>query len=100
MTDCSYKIQCVYLHDTNVTGCVYLLVSGVQGAENVTGVIERADSDGVTVELESVGCHDKVFACPLDVVDNLTNLTLPSANISLCISRSIPLTAQCPYLRM
>ena len=36
-----YFIQCSYLSGSDVSGCVYVLVSGEEGVENVTGFIER-----------------------------------------------------------
>ena len=50
-----YFIQCSYLSGSDVSGCVYVLVSGEEGVENVTGFIER-DSNGVTLEVANIGC--------------------------------------------
>ena len=49
----NYSIQCSYLNGSDVSGCVYVLVSGEEGVENVTGFIER-DSNGVTIEVANI----------------------------------------------
>ena len=56
-----YFIQCSYLNGSDVCGCVYVLVSGEEGVENVTGFIER-DSNGVTLEVANIGCYSEVLA--------------------------------------
>ena len=56
-----YFIQCSYLSGSDVSGCVYVLVSGEEGVENVTGFIER-DSNGVTLEVANIGCYSEVLA--------------------------------------
>ena len=55
------SIQCSYLSGSDVIGCVYVLVSRVEGVENVTGFIER-DSNGVTLEVANIGCYSEVLA--------------------------------------
>ena len=56
-----YSIQCSYLSGSDVSGCVYVLVSREEGVENVTGFIER-DSNGVTLEVVNIGCYSEVLA--------------------------------------
>ena len=56
-----YSIQCSYLSGSDVSGCVYVLVSREEGVENVTGFIER-DSNGVTLEVANIGCYSEVLA--------------------------------------
>ena len=57
----AYSIQCSYLNGSDVSGCVYVLVSREEGVENVTGFIER-DSSGVILEVASIGCYSEVLA--------------------------------------
>ena len=54
----TFSIQCRYLSGSNVSGCVYILVSREEGVENVTGFIER-DS---TQEVVTIGCYSEVLA--------------------------------------
>ena len=76
-----YFIQCSYLSGSDVSGCVYVLVSGEEGVENVTGFIER-DSNGVTLEVANIGCYSEVLA-----YDNSTG--------SIPVKTNIPLTETC-----
>ena len=76
-----YSIQCNYLNGSDVSGCVYVLVSGEEGVENVTGFIER-DSNGVTIEVANIGCHSEVLAYDdstgsLPVRTNISKETCP-----------------------
>ena len=57
----TFSIQCSYLSGSNVSGCVYILVSREEGVENVTGFIER-DVNGVTLEVANIGCYSEVLA--------------------------------------
>ena len=49
------------MNGSDVSGCVYILVSGEEGVRNVTGFIER-DSNGVTLEVANIGCYSEVLA--------------------------------------
>ena len=55
----TYFIQCIYLSGSDVSGCVYILMSGKEGVKNVTGFIER-DSNGL--EVANIGCYSEVLA--------------------------------------
>ena len=68
----AYSIQCSYLSGSDVSGCVYVLVSREEGVENVTGFIER-DSNGVTLEVANIGCYSEVLAYD----DNSINEIIP-----------------------
>ena len=57
----TYSIQCSYLSGSDVSGCVYVLVSREEGVENMTGFIER-DSSGVILEVANIGCYSEVLA--------------------------------------
>ena len=57
----TYSIQCSYLSGSDISGCVYILVSREEGVENVTGFIEK-DSNGVTLEVANIGCYSEVLA--------------------------------------
>ena len=54
----TYFIKCIYLNGSDVSGCVYILVSREEGVENVTGFIEREDS----LEVTNIGCYREVLA--------------------------------------
>ena len=83
-----YSIQCSYLSSSgsDVSGCVYVLVSGEEGVENVTGLIER-DSNGVTLEVANIGYFSEVLAYDIYSIEILpvrTNISIeacPSINI-------------------
>ena len=62
-----YSIQCSYLSGSDVSGCVYILVSREEGVENVTGFIER-DSNGVTLEVANIGCYSEVLAYAINEI--------------------------------
>ena len=80
-----YFIQCSYLSGSDVSGCVYVLLSGEEGVENVTGFIER-DTNGVTLEVANIGCYSEVLAYynstgSLPVSTNISNeITCPTAS--------------------
>ena len=77
----NYLIQCSYLSGSDVSGCVYVLVSGEEGVENVTGFIER-DSNGVTLEVANIGCYREVLA--YDNIESLPVIT-DISHIILCL---------------
>ena len=79
-----YSIQCGYLNGSDVSGCVYVLVSGEEGVENVTGFIER-DSNGVTLDVANIGSYSEVLAYDnsiesLPVTTNISNETCPATS--------------------
>ena len=79
-----YSIQCGYLNGSDVSGCVYILVSGEEGVENVTGFIER-DSTGVTLEVANIGSYSEVLAYDdsiesLPITTNISNGTCPATS--------------------
>ena len=83
-----YSIQCGYLSGSDVSGCVYVLVSlsGEEGVENVTGFIER-DSNRVTLEVANIGSYSEVLAYDdsigsLPVTTNISNGTCPATSAS------------------
>ena len=55
-----YSIQCIYLPESTAKGCVYTLVSGMNGTENVTGYIDR-ESLAVILAVD-IGCYSEVSA--------------------------------------
>ena len=82
----TYSIQCSYLNGSYISGCVYVLVSGEEGVENVTGFIER-DINGVTLEVANIGCYSEVLAYDhgtgsLPVNTNISNETCPAISTS------------------
>lgn len=58
--DDTYSIRCTYLVNSDTRGCKYVLVSGVDGLENVTGVIDRNST--ATIEVSDIGCYGEVLA--------------------------------------
>ena len=57
----TYSIQCSYITGSDARGCVYTLVSEVEGVDNITGEIERTNSEGVMVGLPHVGCYGELL---------------------------------------
>ena len=55
-----YSIQCSYLSGSDISGCVYILVSREEGVENVTDFIER--DFNVYIEVANIGCYSEVLA--------------------------------------
>ena len=80
----TFSIQCSYLNGSNVSGCVYVLVSGEDGVENVTGFIE-SDSNGVTLEVVYIGCYSEVLAYDNTTTSTTTIEILP---VRTCINTS------------
>ena len=58
----TYSIQCSYITGSDARGCVYILVSGVEGVGNITGTIERTNSEGLVIELHNASCYSEVLA--------------------------------------
>ena len=56
-----YSIQCSYLSGSDVSGCVYVLVSREEGMESEAGFIER-DSNGVILEVANIGIYSELLA--------------------------------------
>ena len=52
--DTTYSIKCSYISGSDARGCVFILVGGVEGVTNITGIINRTSSEGVLVELISL----------------------------------------------
>ncbi len=73
--NCTYSIQCSYISGSNARGCVFILVSGVEGVINITGIINRISSEGVRIEVPNISSYREVLAFDLEN-DNTTG-TLP-----------------------
>ncbi len=71
----TYSIQCSYISGSNARGCVFILVGGVEGVANITGIINRTSSEGVRIEVPNIGCYREVLA--FDVESDNTTGTLP-----------------------
>ena len=82
----TYSIQCSYLSGSDISGCVYILVSREEGVENVTGFIER-DSNGGTLEVANIGCYGEVLAYENTTIDDI----LP-VRTSIITSDTCPIT--------
>ncbi len=75
MENTTYSIQCSYISGSNARGCVFILVSGVEGLANITGIINRTSSEGVRIEVPNIGNYREVLA--FDVESDNTTGTLP-----------------------
>jgi hypothetical protein len=67
----SYSIQCSYLNGSVASGCVYILVSGIEGVVNITGSMNRNDSSGVLLLIPNIGCYSEVVVFTINVTDAL-----------------------------
>ncbi len=76
----TYFIQCVYISGSNACGCVFILVSGVEGLANITGIINRTSSEGVRIEVPNIGSFREVLAFDLES-DNTTDILPLRGNI-------------------
>jgi hypothetical protein len=83
-----YSFQCVYLNASNVSGCVYALISGVEEVDNITGWIHR-DSSGAIHQLlsPSLGCYDE-FLAYINTTDPIVIRT-PIIADGECFSKSL-----------
>ncbi len=81
--DSTYSIQCSYISGSNARGCVFILVGGVEGVANITGIINRTSSDRMLVELTFIE-NIKLLAFDLER-DNTTGNLSTSANINSII---------------
>ena len=82
----THSIQCNYLSGSDISGCVYVLVSREEGVENVAGFIER-DSNGVPLEVANIGCYSEVLAYENTTIDDI----LP-VRTSIITSDTCPIT--------
>ena len=78
-----YSIQCSYLNGSDVSGCVYLLLSREEGVENVAGFIGR-DSNGVTLEVANIGCFSEVLAYDSTTIDDILPVRTRINTSSVC----------------
>ena len=58
----TYSIRCHYLNNSDVTGCMYVLVSELEELKNITGVIDRNNAEGAIYDLADIGCYDDLLA--------------------------------------
>ncbi len=65
----------IHISGSNARGCVFILVSGVEGVANITGIINRTSSQGVRIEVPNIGCYREVLA--FDLKSDNTTGTLP-----------------------
>lgn len=80
----TFTIQCSYLSGSDANGCFYILVSGVDGMENVTGRIERGNSGEETLA-ESPGVIELLaFDWEADGTIGDINVTRTAGNIEPC----------------
>ena len=78
-----YSIQCSYLRGSDVSGCVYVLVSREEGVKNVTGFIER-DNNGVTLEVANIDCYSEVLAYDSTTIDDILPVRTRINTSSVC----------------
>ena len=75
-----YSIQCSYLSGSDVSGCVYVLVSREEGVQSEAGFIKR-DSYGVTLEVADIGIYSEILAY------DITSRNVPSPS---CQDKHLP----------
>ena len=79
----NYFIQCSYITGSDARGCEYTLVSKVKGVENITGNIERTNSEGVMVEVRTASCYSGEVLAKDWERDNTTGILPVRRNITL-----------------
>ncbi len=79
----TYSIQCSYISGSNARGCVFILVGGVEGVANITGIINRTSSEGVKIEVPNIGNYREVLAFDLES-DNTTGTLPVRGSIEFC----------------
>ncbi len=77
----TYSIQCIYISGSNSRGCVFILVDGVEGVANITGIINRTSSEGVRIEVPNIDHYREVLAFDLES-DNTTDILPLRGNIT------------------
>ena len=78
-----FSIQCSYLNGSDISGCVYVLVSREEGVNNVAGFIER-DSNEVTLEVANIGCYSEVLAYDSTTIDDILPVRTRINTSSVC----------------
>ena len=73
--DTTYSIRCSYISGSDASGCVFILVGGVEGVVNITGIMNRTSSEGVLIVVPNIGCYREVLA--FDLESDSTTGTLP-----------------------
>ncbi len=79
----TYSIQCSYISGSIARGCVFILVSGVEGVANITGIINRTSSQGVRIDVSNIGNYREVLAFDLEF-DNTTGTLSVRGSIESC----------------
>ena len=64
----SYSLQCIYLSGSDAIGCIYVLVSHVEGVRNITGCIDRNTSGTIDADL-TLYSEVLAYALSLENVD-------------------------------
>lgn len=86
----SHSLQCTYLSGSDAIGCIYVLVSYVDGVRNITGYIDRSTSGIVTIDADLTPYSDVVaYALGLE---NIDAQLLFRANISAVKDTCSPVT--------
>ena len=81
----TYSIRCSYLSGSDADECGYILVSGMDGMENVTGRIETDEREEVLKDLE-ISSFSELLGFDLDSTEDLF-ITSAVRNIALCHSK-------------
>ena len=74
--DTTYSIMCSYIIDSDARGCVFILVGGVEGVANITGIINRTSSEGVLIEVSNISYYREVLAFDLESDSTLGDLSI------------------------
>ena len=79
MEGTTYIIQCTYITGSDAIGCIYTLLSTVEGVKRDSGFIKRTDSIGELMEISHICWYNELMAHDWER-DNTTG-TLPIKGI-------------------
>lgn len=71
----TYSIECHYLNNSNVAGCIFVLMG--EGEERLEGTIDREFFDSARVRVRNIHLYTKLVAFDLEKESNIIFGTLP-----------------------